>query len=104
MGAVEVTRRVVPIERASTADLALLAMESGSAVPEHLGALIVLDTGPTFDVESAQRVLAERIRAVPRLRQRLVRLPYGCGRPVWVDDPDIRRDPARAASTVPGPR
>ena len=87
MGAVEVTRRVVPIERASTADLALLAMESGSAVPEHLGALIVLDTGPTFDVESAQRVLAERIRAVPRLRQRLVRLPYGCGRPVWVDDP-----------------
>ena len=78
---------MVPIERASTADLALLAMESGSAVPEHLGALIVLDTGPTFDVESAQRVLAERIRAIPRLRQRLVRLPYGCGRPVWVDDP-----------------
>ena len=36
MGAVEVTRRVVAIERASTADLALLAMESGSAVPEHL--------------------------------------------------------------------
>jgi hypothetical protein len=61
-------------------------MERGG-VPEHLGALIVLDTGPGFDVGSAQRVLAERIRAVPRLRQRLVRLPYGCGRPVWVDDP-----------------
>jgi WS/DGAT/MGAT family acyltransferase len=84
-----VTRQVVAIERATTADLALLAMESGGAVPEHLGAVIVLDTGPAFDVESAQRVLAERIRAVPRLRQRLVRLPFGCGRPVWVDDPEF---------------
>jgi len=89
MGAVEVTRQVVAIERATTADLALLAMESGGAVPEHLGAVIVLDAGPAFDVESAQRVLAERIRAVPRLRQRLVRLPFGCGRPVWVDDPEF---------------
>jgi diacylglycerol O-acyltransferase len=87
MGAVAVTRRVAPIERASTADLALLAMESGGAVPEHVGAVLVLDAGTAFDVESAQRVLAERIRAVPRLRQRLVRQPYGCGRPVWVDDP-----------------
>jgi hypothetical protein len=71
------------------ADLPLLAMESGGAVPEHLGAVIVLDTGRGFDVESAQRVLSERIRAVPRLRQRLVRLPFGCGRPVWVDDPEF---------------
>src|SRR5688572_19254727 len=87
MGAVEVTRRVVPIERASAADLALLAMESGGAVPEHVGAVLVLDTGTAFDVGSAQRVLAGRIPAVPRLRQRLVRPPHGCGRPVWVDDP-----------------
>ena len=80
-------RRSAPIERASAADLALLAMETGGAVPEHLGAVFVLDARHGFDVGSAQRVLAERIRAVPRLRQRLVRPPLGCGRPVWVDDP-----------------
>ena len=27
--------------------------------------------------------------ALPRLRQRLVRTPFGCGGPVWVDDPDF---------------
>ena len=83
----------LPVERASAADLALLAMEAGGAVPEHLGAVFVLDAGRGFDVASAQRVLADRIRAVPRLRQRLVRAPYGCGRPVWLDDPGF--DPAR---------
>jgi diacylglycerol O-acyltransferase / wax synthase len=85
--------RSAPIERASAADLALLAMETGGAVPEHLGAVFVLDAARGFDVGSAQRVLADRIRAVPRLRQRLVRPPLGCGRPVWVDDPGF--DPAR---------
>jgi len=70
------TRRAghaVPIERASAADLALLAMESGGVVPEQLGAVLVLDAGPGFVVESVRRVLAERVRAVPRLWQRLVR-------------------------------
>jgi diacylglycerol O-acyltransferase len=85
----EVTRRrSAPIERVSAADLALLAMDSG-VVPEHLGAVLVLDAGPAFGIESAQRVLTGRILAVPRLRQRLVRPPIGCGRPVWVDDPDF---------------
>ena len=79
----------VPVERASAADLALLAVETGGAVPEHIGAVFVLDAGRGLDVGSARRVLAERIRAVPRLRQRLVRPPFGCGRPVWVDDPDF---------------
>src|SRR6185312_14254999 len=38
-------------------------------------------------VEDARRALVERIPAVPRLRQRLIRLPLGLGRPIWVDDP-----------------
>ena len=91
----------VPIERASAADLALLAMESGGVVPEHLGAVLVLDAGAGFDVESVRRVLAERVRAVPRLRQRLVRVPAGCGRPVWVDDPGF--DAARHVQFLPCP-
>ena len=36
--------------------------------------------------------LADRIRAVPRLRRNLVRTPPLCGRPVWVDDLDFAID------------
>jgi WS/DGAT/MGAT family acyltransferase len=48
---------------------------------------LVLDAAPAFSVAEARRVLGERIRAVPRLRQRLYRAPPGCGRPYWADDP-----------------
>jgi WS/DGAT/MGAT family acyltransferase len=52
----------------------------------HIGAVLVLDTAPGFSVAEAERVLGQRIRAVPRLRQRLYRAPPGCGRPYWADD------------------
>lgn len=54
-------------------------------VPLQVGAVIMLDAGPEFDVGAAREALAERITAVPRLRQRLVRPPAGCGRPFWID-------------------
>src|SRR5690348_10991927 len=53
----------------------------------HIGAVLMLDGAPGFTVAEARRVLGERIRAVPRLRQRLYRAPPGCGRPYWADDP-----------------
>jgi hypothetical protein len=53
----------------------------------HIGAVLVLDAAPGFSVAEARRVLGERIRAVPRLRQRLYRAPPGCGRPYWADNP-----------------
>ncbi|MFB9990405.1 wax ester/triacylglycerol synthase domain-containing protein [Deinococcus oregonensis] len=34
--------------------------------------------------------LEHQLPAVPRLRQRLERLPLGEGRPIWVDDPAFR--------------
>jgi WS/DGAT/MGAT family acyltransferase len=34
-------------------------------------------------------VVADRLGGVPRLRQHLVRVPPGAGRPVWVDDPQF---------------
>jgi WS/DGAT/MGAT family acyltransferase len=54
---------------------------------DHIGAVLVLDAAPGFTVAEARRVLGERIRKVPRLRQRLYRAPPGCGRPYWADDP-----------------
>jgi hypothetical protein len=68
----------------------MLAMDAASAVHEQLGALLVLDDPPAgFDVRAATGLLDERVRTVPRLRQQLRRLPLGCGRAVWVDDPSF---------------
>jgi len=62
---------------ASCTDLAFLSMDSGP-VPEQFAAVLML-TDPALDVPPAHPVLAERIAAIPRLRQRLVRAPVGCG-------------------------
>ncbi len=77
----------------ATADDMMQLMADVGPVPMQIGACLVLDVGPEFDVTATERCIAERIRAVPRMRQRLVRTPAGCGRPVWVDDPsfDVRR-------------
>ncbi|HEV2374573.1 MAG TPA: wax ester/triacylglycerol synthase domain-containing protein [Streptosporangiaceae bacterium] len=78
----------VRLDRASPADLLQLATDVGPA-PMHIGAVLVLGTGPGFSVPVAQRLLGDRIHAVPRLRQRLRRAPPGCGRPFWADDPEF---------------
>jgi WS/DGAT/MGAT family acyltransferase len=56
-------------------------------VPEQFGVLLLLDPAPGFDLAAARRLIAERVAAVPRLRQRLIGVPLGCGGPIWVDDP-----------------
>jgi len=58
----------------------------------HIGSIIMLGATPEFSVEQARRILSERIRTVPRLRQRLHRAPPGCGRPYWADDPAFNID------------
>ena len=73
-------------DRASAADLMQFATGDGKAAG-HIGAALVLDAAPGFSIAEARRVLGERVRAVPRLRQRLYRAPPGCGRPYWADDP-----------------
>lgn len=76
-----------PIERAGSADLVMRAMDARSPEPQHVAAVLVL--GPGADREELARVLARRAAAVPRLRQRLVPLPPGCGHPIWLDVPDF---------------
>lgn len=83
-----VTSHRGPIDRATAEDLVSLATDVGSA-PMQVGAVLLLDTGLGFDLERATAAVAERIRSVPRLRQRLVPTPVGCGRPIWIDDTDF---------------
>ena len=76
------------MERVSTEDLTALATDTGPA-PMQVGAILLFDTTAGFDSDRAVDAIAERIRSVPRLRQRLVRTPFGCGRPIWVDDAEF---------------
>ena len=93
----------VPVDRASPADLMQLATDVGPA-PMLVGAVLVLGTGPGFSVAEAQRLLSERVHAVPRLRQRLRQAPPGCGRPFWADDPafDLRHQVRQLPCPPPG--
>ncbi len=53
----------------------------------NVGAVLVMDSDTDFDLAGARQLLETRLAAIPRLRQRLVTVPFGCGRPIWVDDP-----------------
>jgi diacylglycerol O-acyltransferase len=74
-----------PITRVTTDDLMSLVSERGST-PLQVGAVLLLDTRSGADPAQVLDHLARRITAVPRLRQRLQSTPFGCGRPIWVDD------------------
>jgi len=77
-----------PVERASPTDLMELTSDVGSAAMQ-VAAILLLDTGSGIKLPAVQDAIAERIRGVPRLRQRLVHVPLGYGRPIWVDDRDF---------------
>jgi len=99
----------LPIDRVSADDLMSLATERGTT-PTQVGAVLFLDTSSWpdtaagLDAERVLALLARRLPGVPRLRQRLVTLPFGCGRPIWVDDPafDASRHVSVVACPAPG--
>ena len=72
--------------------------------PMQVTAILVLGAGPTVDLTAVRDAIDHRIRAVPRLRQRMIRAPFGGGRPVWADDQDFDiRDHVNAVDCpVPG--
>lgn len=90
------------IERVSPDDLTQLACEVGPA-PSQVGAVLTLDAGPEFDLGAAMSLIADRVVAVPRLRQRITRVPVGCGRMIWVDDPDFDAGCHLQSVTCPPP-
>lgn len=70
------------VDRATPDDVVSLATDIGP-VPMQVGAVLVLD-GP-LDIEEVAARVADRVAAVPRMRRRLARAPFGGGRPFWVD-------------------
>jgi diacylglycerol O-acyltransferase / wax synthase len=91
-----------PIERLSPMDLTMLATDRGS-VPMNIGAVLEFDPTNAHLWTEVRALLAERVPAIPRLRQRLRRTPVGCGRPVWVDDAGFDLDRHLTAGNWPAP-
>jgi len=89
-------------ERISTDDLMSLASERGST-PLQVGAVLMLDAFESLEPGLVLDALADRVPAVSRLRQRLVEVPWGCGRPVWVDDRDFAVSRHFSVSGCPAP-
>lgn len=74
-------------ERLGPQDAQFLYQETPTA-HMHVGGLVVFDdTG--FALEDVMAHTDSRMALVPRFRQKLMWVPYGQGRPVWVDDADF---------------
>ncbi|QBS45349.1 wax ester/triacylglycerol synthase domain-containing protein [Nocardia sp. CS682] len=81
--------RPVVIDRAGPMDLTVLAADH-APVPMNMGAILMFQDG--IAPSAIRELLTERLPRIPRLRQALRRTPFGCGRPVWLDDPDFDLD------------
>ncbi len=90
------------VERASSADLAFLAMDTGQ-VPQQFAVVLILERPGDFSLSHLRKLIADRIVALPRMRQKLIKVPPGCGRPVWVDDGDFNIDHHVQAVSCPPP-
>jgi len=71
-------------KRLSVLDELFLHLE-GPNTHMHVGGAIVFE-GPAPDYREFLDSAAKRLQLVPRFRQKLMTVPFGVGRPVWVDD------------------
>jgi diacylglycerol O-acyltransferase len=69
--------------------------------PMHVGSVLVFEG--SMDFESFRSTLVSRIHLVPRLRQRLAMVPFGIGKPYWVDDPAFNLDMHLQHIALPSP-
>jgi diacylglycerol O-acyltransferase len=93
----------------SALDAQFLHVESPTTTG-HIGSLVLVDPSTAPDgrwgVETVRAVLEPRLHLAPALRQRLVEVPLGLGRPYWVRDPhfDIEFHLRELALPAPGTR
>jgi diacylglycerol O-acyltransferase / wax synthase len=87
-------------------DATMLKLETPSS-HMHMTGVLVFDpaTMPRgYSFEKVADFIARRLHMIPAFRRRLVEVPFGFGRPVWVDDPnfDLEFHVRRAALPSPG--
>jgi diacylglycerol O-acyltransferase len=72
-------------DRLTGLDSSFLHLEHGGSHMHVAAAMVFAGVAPDYEDLAAQ--IATRLHLVPRYRQRLAFVPFGQGRPVWVDDP-----------------
>jgi diacylglycerol O-acyltransferase / wax synthase len=72
-------------DRLTGLDSSFLHLEDGATHMHVAGTAILEGRAPAYD-ELIEHIVS-RLHLVPRYRQRLAFVPFGQGRPVWVDDP-----------------
>ena len=98
-------------DRLSGLDASFLALERAET-PMHIGSLAILEGTPFFDertrfrLAEARNLVASRLHLIPRFRQRPMEVPFGIGRPVWIDDErfDVSYHVRLTALPAPGSR
>ena len=70
-------------------DAAFLYLETPNA-PMHVGGLSILEGTLTYDV--FRKLLLDRMHLVNVLTRRLVPMPLGLDKPMWIDDPNFNID------------
>ena len=78
------------MERLTPEDASFLRIED--QISAMHGVTVAIFEGPAPDFSELRKRLAHRVSLVPRLRQRVVEVPGGVERPVWVDDPQFSLD------------
>ena len=88
--------------RLSGLDASFLHLENGGA-HMHVAAVMTFE-GPAPDYDELIQAIDSRLHLVPRYRQKLAFVPFGQGRPRWVDDPhlNLRYHIRRTALPPPG--
>ena len=87
--------------RLSGLDASFLQLERGPAHMHVASTTVFSGTPPHPDDLRAH--VASRLHLVPRFRQKLRFVPFGGGRPVWVDDPHLNLDYHIRATALPQP-
>ncbi len=88
-------------ERLSVLDELFLHLE-GPDTHMHVGGIALFD-GPPPDYEEVKDMIARRLQLVPRFRQKLAFIPFGMGRPVWVDDTHFNLEYHVRHTALPAP-
>ncbi len=95
-------------ELMTAADAVFLRIETPHE-PQHVGSLSLFVGDALRDDEGAIRLdelqahVNRRLHRVPRLRQRVMEVPFGQGRPVWVDDVEFDIDYHVRLTSLPQP-